>query len=276
MTRSARKDDQRRRLLAARRLHLGLSQSALGELIGVSTDTIGLWERGAYLPLPRYRPALAKALGATLPELDQLLGLEASPSVNGHRVPVWLSHYESLVEAAAWLGEVEPLTVPGLLQTTAYASAVEQANEVRKTEIELGERVELRLARQAALHREHEPLSLDVLLAGGVLQDPVGSADVMAEQLAHLLELAAQPNVDIRILGPGRAAAAIGGFELLARPGDHTPFMAVTLSVAGPHYHEDPYLVSKFVSRFNHLHTTALSPSESVHRIEQLRRSFLT
>jgi hypothetical protein len=40
---------------------------------------------------------------------------------------------------------------------------------------------------------------------------------------------------------------------------DHRPFMAVTLDISGvARYHEDPDVVKKFVSRFEHLHHTAL------------------
>jgi hypothetical protein len=47
--------------------------------------------------------------------------------------------------------------------------------------------------------------------------------------------------------------------------------MAVTFSVAGPHYFDVEDQVAKFVTRFDHLVHTALPPSDTLRRIEDIR-----
>ena len=262
-----------REAFIARRRHLDFTQESLAHRLNVATATVAKWENGTRLPAPGTRRNLAEALEVSLIDLDRLLGIEPPIEFNGHRVPHWLNTYESLVQAAGRLCEVEFIAIPALLQTKAYAAAVERAGDLLFTDHEVVERVDLRSERQKVLYRDPEPLQLVTLLGEGVLRDRVGSRDVMAEQLDHLAELAERPNIDLRMIGPGRAPSAIGGFELLTRPGDIDPFMAATLDVGGARYREDPDVVAKFVSRFNHLLDTALTPSETTRRIRDMRKT---
>jgi transcriptional regulator with XRE-family HTH domain len=54
----------------------GLPQQALGETLGVSTNTISYWENGRTQPMPEKIPAIAAALGVT--EAFLRTGSEAS------------------------------------------------------------------------------------------------------------------------------------------------------------------------------------------------------
>ena len=266
---------RRRPELAERRRALGFSQESLGELIGVAAETVAGWERGIRSPQPRYRPRLAQALQMTVAELNRMIEPDASPIVlDGHAVPVWLNHYESLVDAAGWLGEVEAVAIPALLQVRLYSEAVERATEHVLTDQQIGEAVELRQTRQAALHREADPLHLTAVLPDHLLKAGVGGRQVMCQQLDHLAEIARLPNVELLVLpADARATAMANGFELLARRGHPEPFMAVTLAVDGPHYAEDPDVVRKFLAKFHHLVESALTPSESARRVRDIRES---
>ena len=50
--------------------------------------------------------ALALALGVSLTEIDRLID-GRPPDLASHGVPEWLTHYESLVQAAGRLSEIE-------------------------------------------------------------------------------------------------------------------------------------------------------------------------
>jgi transcriptional regulator with XRE-family HTH domain len=265
----------RRTELVDRRRRLGFTQQTLGEAVGVSVATIAGWERGGYAPLPRHRPRLAKALKVSVIEVDRMIDPHATPMVlNGHRVPTWLNHYESLVEAADWLGEVESVAIPALLQTRAYAELVERASEHMLADEQINEAVELRQTRQAALHREVDPLQLTVVLPEHLLRAVVGSPSVMREQLEHLAEVHELPNVETRLLpADARSTCFVNGFELLKKRGAVDPFIVVTLDVCGARYHEDPDQVIKFVRRFDHLLDSALTVDESARRIQEIRRA---
>ncbi|GGQ08070.1 transcriptional regulator with XRE-family HTH domain [Actinomadura coerulea] len=86
--------------------------------------------------------------------------------------------------------------VPGLLQTPDYARAVLSVGLVRDPD----EAVQGRLSRQAAVFDRERPPEVSVILNWAVLEQPVGSADVMRGQLARLLELAELPHVSVRVL----------------------------------------------------------------------------
>jgi transcriptional regulator with XRE-family HTH domain len=260
--------------LASRRVSLGYTQQGLGEALGVAPETVAAWERGVRTPNPDKRPRLANTLQVSLAEVDRLIEPGAGPPVlNGHRVPVWLSHYESLVEAAGSLAEVEPVAIPGLLQTPEYAAVVERSTERVLSDREVQERVELRVARQAALRRETDPLHLTAVLPEHLLRTNVDHGDLMRNQLDHLLQLATLPNVELLVLVGDSQLGFVSGFQLLTKPGSDDPFMAVTLDVEGSHYVEDPDRVAKFVARFEHLVSNALSSSASIRYIEQTRGS---
>jgi transcriptional regulator with XRE-family HTH domain len=270
-------DDRARRCdeLIARREHAGWTQEALAEALGTSSGTISSWERGLRRPGPRFRKPLARELGINLVELDRLLDPARPPTLNGHRVPRWLSHYESLCLAAGRLQTFEYYVFHGLLQTAAYATAIERTGRVPLSDEQVAERVEVRLARQKALVHDPDPLQLTAVIPEGVLREVIGGPQVMAGQLDHLLAMAERPNVELRVVPcDGRAAFAINSFELLSKPGDIDPFMAVTADIGGARYWEDPPLVERFDATFARLVDIALPGQHSLARIEQIREIY--
>src|SRR5437762_11363828 len=156
---------------------LGWSQSKLSRIetahIGIRGDDlarlldeygVGDKERSRLLALrgqARQR-AWWEAYGDALPDAyETLIGLEAAASV--------ISTYEAQV-------------VPGLLQTDEYANAVTLADGVYDDPDVLGQRVAVRMARQAVLTREPAP-ELQVVLDEAVLRRPIGGPDVLRRQL---------------------------------------------------------------------------------------------
>ncbi|MEU9074023.1 helix-turn-helix transcriptional regulator [Kitasatospora sp. NPDC048538] len=90
--------------------------------------------------------------------------------------------------------------IPGLLQTRAYAAAIE-AGYVRQgstTPEQAEERVQFRVSRQQILDRTPPPF-LHAVLDESCLSRVIGGQEVMVEQLNHLAEYAARPNVVIQI-----------------------------------------------------------------------------
>ncbi|MEU7221243.1 helix-turn-helix domain-containing protein [Nocardia iowensis] len=108
--------------------------------------------------------------------------------------------YIGLEEAASRLSTYENELVPGLLQTEAYTRALLAAARPEMPTNELDRRVQLRMARQALITRADAPLQLDVVIGEGVLWRRIGSAEVLAGQLAHLRHMADLPNVRIRLI----------------------------------------------------------------------------
>ena len=60
-------------IIREERIHKNLTQSQLAERIGVTQDSISLWEKGKRIPDTQYIIALCKVFGISA---DYLLGLE--------------------------------------------------------------------------------------------------------------------------------------------------------------------------------------------------------
>src|SRR5271169_1367162 len=100
--------------------------------------------------------------------------------------------------AARVLRLFEHVLIPGLFQTPEYAQAV-LSKKPHTTEDEVENLLAARLVRQEILTRDDPPL-IYALLDEAVLHRPVGSAQVMHGQLAHLADVAAQVNVSIQVV----------------------------------------------------------------------------
>lgn len=101
-----------------------------------------------------------------------------------------------LEAGASLVREWAPIYVAGLLQTNEYARATIRAGSPYIKAVDVGPRLETRLARQALLD---EGLKMDVVLAEGALRQQVGGRAVMCRQLDHLTEVITRPNSTVRV-----------------------------------------------------------------------------
>ena len=263
---------KRRLELAARRAELGFSQETLGHAMNVSPGLIARWERGATTPRAVHRRPLADHLQLTLPQLERLLsGEQPLMAPDGHTVPGWLSHYASLEQGAARLQTFESTTVPGLLQTAGYAEAVMRSSWQTLSEEMIADRVEGRMARQAVLDREPEPLELICIIDETALRRVTGDAEVMIDQLRHFGEMAQRPTVQI-LISPFTATTLhtvpYGSFRLFTSAERDSPYMVCTEGLTGFNYLDGQSAIEAHVELFNHLTQIALPPEQSAELIQ--------
>lgn len=155
-------------------------------------------------------------------ERQPLLALVERANVTGwwHNyndiLPSWFETYVGLEESATGIRNYEVQFVPGLLQSEGYARAVVKLGFPTAPEEELERRVRLRMARQRLL-RGAEPPHLWAVLDEAVLRRPLGGAEVMREQIDHILQALELPNVTVQIVpfSVGGHAAAGGPFSIL-------------------------------------------------------------
>ena len=257
--------------LAARRKAQGLSQEALAQFLEVHTQTVYKWETGEQVPSVSHRAGLAQALNVSLSELPALLGHEL-PGLSGHTVSPWLSHYASLEQGAARMERFDPLTIPGLLQTPRYAEAVLRGHYLTVTDEQVDQRVGARVARATVLQRKPEPLELHCIIDEAVLSRPAGEADVMREQLQHLVTVCQQPNVTLQVVEAGSGllhCASAGSFDLFTAEAGASPFMACTETVSSFNYLDGHSSIQEYTQLFSHLAQAALSPGNSADLITQ-------
>ncbi|MEU1881917.1 helix-turn-helix transcriptional regulator [Streptosporangium sp. NPDC020072] len=190
--------------LARYRREAGLTQRQLATAVPMSPGLVGMLEKGERFPTREVADGLDKALGlgTTLRGLRERLDRIRTPDA-------WFRTWLEFEQVAHTLYIWEPLMVPGLLQTEAYARAV-LSHSPHITEEQVEDKVTARLARQAILYRS-PPTALWVVLDEGVLHRPIGGPKVMREQLEHLTEMGARKELSIQV----SPIAAVGVLGLL-------------------------------------------------------------
>ncbi|WP_030922138.1 helix-turn-helix domain-containing protein [Streptosporangium amethystogenes] len=171
---------------------------------------------------------------------------------------------------ATQIRTVELVTIPGLLQTAAYATAVFQAGQVLD-QAAVRRHVEARLARQAILTRDNPP-QLWAVVDEAALRKMVGGPAVMAEQLARLVNMARQPNITVQVLPDsiGAHAAMGSGFVVLDFMGDLDPSLVYLETPTDNLFLERPEEVQAYALMFNRVVAAALTVEQSVHYVTAL------
>src|SRR5262245_43078431 len=103
---------------------------------------------------------------------------------------VWLEGRATVIRG------YEAMSLPGLLQTRAYAEAtIQAARPADQSDVETS--LDFRLRRQSLFDSESPP-RYQVILDESALRRPFGGSDVMKAQLRHLLEMNERDNVELR------------------------------------------------------------------------------
>ncbi|MFF1303492.1 helix-turn-helix domain-containing protein [Streptomyces sp. NPDC058307] len=267
----------RRRRLGAelRRLRLasGLKSTEVAERLMVSQPKISHLENGNRAVSPRDVRDLCTIYGVTDQQvIDSLLQMAKESGQQGW----WQAYgdipqsvYIALETDAAVLHTYEPMMIPALLQTPAYAYAVIRETIPLPTAEQAGMRLKVRLRRQHRIYDPACPLRLWVVLDESALRRVVGGPDVMREQLEHLNALGREPHITVQVLPHtvGAHAGLSGQFSVLRFAGN--PDGVVYLErFTSDLYLEKPSDVQHYGVMYDHLQALALSPDSS--------RSFIT
>ncbi len=193
---------------------------------------------------------------------DNLLPLLTSPDM-GPKYKAFLRQ-EILAATEQTLGQT---LIPAQLQTRAYAKATHQPARSLGVKItSLEKSVESRITRQKRLTAEQNPLVLHALIDEAAIRRLVGGAEVMIEQLRHLLQAGDLPNVTIQVIAEAAGAYAFMASSMtilhFADPDDR-PTIYVQHE-GGGQWIEDPDEVEKRSAVFQQIaETQALSAVET-------------
>jgi len=187
------------RLRKAARLNL----QEVGEGLGVSASTISRLENGKREPTPEEVASILTIVGVVGAErarlLDQARGGSGLGLVEVSTPTIQSRTYLNFETRATTITDVEPLLIPGLVQSPDYARAVITATLVSEDDADIEARVARRLARQVILTRKNPP-QLNLIITEAALRLPLGGAKTMARQVRHLMELAERSNVSLHVL----------------------------------------------------------------------------
>lgn len=131
-----------------------------------------------------------------------------------------------------------------------------------RTEEDLDAKLAARMERQRILEREQPPVTW-VVLSEAVPRQEIGGADVMREQLAHLLTMRDRRWLDVQVLPfeAGQHPGLMGSFNVLRFDGD--PDIVYTEDFVQGHMTANPEAVTEGALRYDQLQAIALSVENS-------------
>jgi len=177
-----------------------------------------------------------------------------------------LIDYES---AASAVSQFETIFVPGILQTEEYASAVLQVYyDETSVPDKVAALVDLRTRRRELVNSENAPM-FSFVLDESVIRRLVGSPAITSRQLMHLVDVATQSNVTIRVVPftAGLHLGMKGPFEIVQfedMPDENMVFLE------GPSDDiivDDPTETQNYLAAFKRITEISLGPSESLDRL---------
>lgn len=167
-------------------------------------------------------------------------------------IPKWFEDFVGLEESASRIQTYELMFVPGLLQTEEYARAVAGHGEPKPPAEDIERRVDLRSQRQKILLGPTAP-KLWAIFDEAVLHRAVGGERVLRNQIDHVLEVTAQPNISVQVVPYRKSgSAAESAFTLLRFAEPELPNVAYVEHVAGALYvdkFEDVEIYSRILDR---------------------------
>ncbi|WP_432957875.1 helix-turn-helix domain-containing protein [Micromonospora haikouensis] len=212
-------------------------------------------------------PERRAALVELSKQATQLGWLQAYES----ELPEEYTTYISFESEARSVRNYESLFVPGLLQTEGYTRAVVTAGLPNASDDEIQKRVETRIQRQVSITRD-DPLKLSAIVDEAVLHREVGGAEVMVEQLRHLLDLTEQPHITLQVLPykVGAHPGMHGAFAVMDFPDAADPELVYIENMAGALYLEKEADIRRYADMFDQLRSAALNVADSRKFLDRL------
>src|ERR1700733_12875967 len=210
-----------RTALREARMHKGMTQKAAADELVWSVSKIVRIEQGTVPVTPSDVRVMLQLYGVTgEAEVSELVDFaKEAREGKGYSTFGDILSKESLdlfgsEPAASMIYKYEPSVVPGLFQTLEYARFLLRA--LGNSEEDVDKRLDVRTQRQQLLDSAHRP-ELHFILGETALARPVGSDEIMHEQINRILELAKLDRINVLILplaaGPHRSMG--GAFTVL-------------------------------------------------------------
>ncbi|TDP93826.1 helix-turn-helix domain-containing protein [Labedaea rhizosphaerae] len=263
----------------------GLLLREVAAAIKRDIGVLSRWETGDRTPKPEQVAQILTHLGVGGDRYEEIMTLAYGTGESQWVATTLPEQRQQMAAFVHWeqnatrIVEVAPLLVPGLLQTSEYTRAIMTAAGIETGEI--ASRVATRIGRREIVTRKKKPAELVVLLGESALRQDIGGTETTIGQLAHLLEMAARPNIELRIVPDGSdwhpgldGAFAIieSSVATLVRKGraadsDSIAFVSLLRSVLMLHEDEDVHAYKRAVDR---IYPVSLPPEASARFIKDL------
>jgi transcriptional regulator with XRE-family HTH domain len=264
-------------LLRKLRTENGLTVEQAADRLLFSMSKLSRMETGHGVATPRDIRDLCDLYGVTdEAEREHMTKLAAE----GKQQAWWQSYdlgyatYVGLEAEAVAISAFQSSVVHGLLHTAAYARAQHQGSIPLLSADQIELQIEAKLTRQRILSIQ-DPPRFSVVLDEAALHRVVGGSQVMAAQLAKILEMATLPHVVVQILPfeLGAHPALESNFTILELP-DPAPGVVFVEGLIGSTYLERGEDLKRYREVFCKLQSMALNPQDTAGLIAEIIRSF--
>ncbi|MEW2349485.1 helix-turn-helix transcriptional regulator [Streptomyces sp. NPDC006684] len=245
----------------------GLTQAELAAQVYVSASYIAQFEAGRRKPNEDVARRLDDALrtGGSFWRIVHKLIEDQGPFP-----PFALPFFEMEREATScWA--FEDTRVPGILQTRDYAEAILRAYRpfAAPDDDEITKLLDARMERKSLL-RGPSALKLWVVVHEAALRTPVGGANVMRDQVQHLLDLIGANQVVLQVLpfAAGADCAVVSSFMLFRF--ESTPPVLYTEALSSSIVRDETATVDHAFEVYAQLRSAALSPTTSLEVLQLL------
>ncbi|MEU3406452.1 helix-turn-helix transcriptional regulator [Streptomyces sp. NPDC006670] len=249
------------------RKRASLTQEQFAPKVGYSVQYVASVEQGRRHPSVKFVNKSEEALDSF-----GVLHIAAKQMTRRRGLASWFRRWAELEAEAIALDTYESRSVPGLLQTEAYARAQIENVPPRLTAEEAEDRITQRLARQKVLTRTPYT-AFSFIIEQTVVERQTGGPEVTRALIDHLLACAQLPNVDLQLMPTVRPehAGTDGPFCLL-ESAEHQWWGYSEGQKAGQVI-SDPKAVSDLQQQYAKLRIQALNPADSAGLLMRLRGS---
>ncbi|MFD5625145.1 helix-turn-helix transcriptional regulator [Streptomyces sp. NPDC127072] len=237
-----------------------------------------------YAPLVQYQPSTVASIeqGRRFPQrkfveraeevLDAFGALKGAYTYAGREVGLasWFRKWGELEEQAISLYTFENRLVPGLLQTEAYARTLFNERVPVLTDLQIEAQLKAREDRQRLL-TERPNTFFSFIVEEYVVTRGTGGAEVMHDQVDHLLSITELRNVEVQLMSMTRHihAGIAGPIQLLETP-ENEWFGYCEGQWTGQLF-ADPKTISVLHMRYAKLRSQALTPDDTRSLLERMR-----
>jgi transcriptional regulator with XRE-family HTH domain len=194
------------------------------------------------------------------------------------RMGARLARIANLETGAKQIREFQLVMLPGLVQTPAMARYLAEVAIAEGDTIDLETNLAARKRRQGII-TDPDGADYELIVEEQAVRRLIAPANIMAEQLAHVLALAERPNVTVRVMPvdarlEGLPPRTPFGVYSYADPGD--PTVVAVDTVTEDLLITEPGPADRYVRLWKRLHDAALSPKESAEFISTVASSLPT
>ncbi|MEU5774088.1 helix-turn-helix transcriptional regulator [Streptomyces venezuelae] len=252
-------------VLKSFRKRAGYTQESLAEEIGYSVHFIASVEQGRRFPPPRFVDQCEATLDAF-----GTLRLAANQLSRQRGLASWFRQWAQLEQEAVALSTYECRSLPGLLQTRAYARTlfVNQLPPLGDDQIEA--QLEARVERQQLL-TERPNTAYSFILEEHLFLRRVGGHEVTMELIDHVLGLAERRNIEVQVMPVVREShAGLHGPICLLETPEHK-WCAYSEGQRSGQFISNPHEVSVLQMRYARMRAQALTFEDSVSLLKRMR-----